>query len=521
MIFIDENAPRYFSLYRTIDDLIQEYFRVRNIELARGRGLMYDFDNVAEIKALIPDTFPNLNELDTLVNNFEEYSQKIDSGGSFKKARIKLSEDKRFQFSFSLASKGLIRVTEYYNADIAKKYPTLYNSTGTAAEDPTMVAGVVDLNMVLSKPLANSQAYFYVIINGQEYPLRQQQKGTAKMLEINPSAQLKQVEGGGMFYTEPSFFQDFSLVFSSTFKKSYLELPKKGGNARMVDLYLPYDMTGQGVDTKITAALALLLASQFFTQARIKVRINIMRPITVRDIFPKPSSIVSVTIKDFQDPIDWNNIAVLRGMESSGKAITEMNAAITSYNFNKYDARNNQEVIAYARELLYDDERALQKEFGRYKNWLREEVEAGRFKTALVPKPLMMTFSTEGMRNRRFDESVARGVATAGGRYTQDQIDELNREIKDRFFEIIDMVDLYYNDKIGDVVRRVKKRFDDAGKTNTDLKGYLLKLAGKLYIDLEPESGKYATPPDELKKARENYSQLLEKLKKEYERKGI
>jgi hypothetical protein len=70
-------------------------------------------------------------------------------------------------------------------------------------------------------------------------------------------------------------------------------------------------------------------------------------------------------------------------------------------------------------------------------------------------------------------------------------------------------------------VKRVKKRFDDEGKTNRELKDYFLKLAGKLYIDLEPESGLYATPPDELQKARENYSQLLEKLKKEYERKGI
>jgi hypothetical protein len=524
MIFIEDSAPRFFSLYRTVDDLINEYFRVRNTDLARGRRLMYDFDSVDEIKQLIPDTYPNLAILDTLVNNFEEYTQKIDSGGSFKKARIKLSEDKRFQFSFSLASKGLIRIAEYYNADIAKKYPTLYNSTGIAAEDITMVAGVVDLNMVLSKPLANSQAYFYVIINGQEYPLRQQQKGTAKMLEINPSAQLKQVDGGGMYYTEPSFYQDFSLVFSSTFKKSYLELPKKGGNAKMVDLYIPYDMTGQDVDTKITAALALLLASQFFTQARIKVRINIMRPITIREHIPKPSSIVAVTIKDFQDPIDWNNIAVLRGMESSGRAITEMNAAITAYKFNYYDrvgGREEQSIDAYAREMLYDDERSLQKEFGRYKNWMREEVEAGRFKTPLVPKPLMLTFSTEGLRNVRFDESVARGTALPNSVYTQNRIDELNGQIKGRFFEIIDLVDLYYNDKIGDVVKRVKKRFDDEGKSNRDLKDYFLKLAGKLYIDLEPETGLYATPPDELQKARENYSQLLEKLKKEYERKGI
>jgi len=520
MITIADSAPRYFSFYRTFDDLMNEYFRVRTIDNQRGRTTLYNLGTEQDVRRRVPNSFPNENALTEIVNNFQEFSQKIDSGGSFKKSRIKLSEDKRFQFSFSLASKGLIRIAEYYNAEIATKYPTLYNSTGLAAEDRTMVAGVVDLNLVLSKPLANNQAYFYVVINGQEYPLRQQQKGTAKMLEINPSAQLKQVEGGGMYYTDPSFYQDFSLIFSSTFKKSYLELPKKGGNAKAVDIYIPYDMLGYGVDNKITPAIPLLLASQYFQQARIKVRINIMRPITLGGSSPSPVSIVAITVKDFQDPIDWNKIAVLRGIESAGKVITEMNAGITAFNNNLYGGRV-QSVGAYAAELLYDDEESLQTEFGRYKNWLRQEVEEGRIKTALVPKPLMLTFSTDVLLAKQFTEEVARGVADPNSSITQANIDLTNALIKENFFELIDTVDLYYNEKIGEVVTRVKKRFDDEGKTSLELKNYFVKLLGKMYRDLEPDTGIYATPNEELEASYEKYEETLKKLKKEYEKRGI
>jgi hypothetical protein len=523
MINIADSTPRYFSFYRTFDDLMNEYLRVTAIDAQRNRSPLYDLGTERDIRRRVPNSFPNERALTEIVNNFQEFSQKIDSGGSFKKSRIKLSEDKRFQFSFSLASKGLIRVAEYYNAEIASKYPTLYNSTGLAAEDITMVAGVVDLNVVLSKPLANNQAYFYVIINGKEYELRQQQKGTAKMLQINPSAQLKQVEGGGMYYTDPSFYQDFSLIFSSTFKKSYLELPKKGGNARAVDIYIPYDMLGFDVNGKITPAIPLLLASQYFQQARIKTRINIMRPILIGEQSPPPVSIVAITVKDFQDPIDWNKIAVLRGIESAGKVITEMNAGITAFNNNIYQGRT-QSLGAYAGGggyLLYDDEESLQTEFGRYKNWLRQEVEEGRIKTALVPKPLMLTFSTESLLRRQFTEEVARGVADPNSNTTQADIDRTNALIKQSFFELIDIVDLYYNEKIGEVVTRVKKRFDDEGKSSRELKNYFVKLLGKMYRDLEPDSGVYATPDEELKAAYDKYEETLQKLKKEYEKRGI
>jgi hypothetical protein len=42
-----------------------------------------------------------------------------------------------------------------------------------------------------------------------------------------------------------------------------------------------------------------------------------------------------------------------------------------------------------------------------------------------------------------------------------------------------------------------------------------------MYRDLEPDSGVYATPDEELKASYDKYEETLQKLKKEYEKRGI
>jgi hypothetical protein len=505
------NNQRWFAFYRDIDELITKF---KNVTMTSGKRLQENWDD-AKIQNAIPAVYGKTDQLTEVVEKFNEYKQKIDSGGAFKKTRIKISEDKRFTFSFALASKGLIRLPEYYNEQIAQKYPTLFNSTGQAATDENMVAGVVDINQVQSKPLKDG-TYFYIIVDNVEYPLRQQQKGTGRMLQLNPLAILLEADDG-MYYTMPSFFGDFSLSFSSTFKKSYLEMPKEGGEGRAVDIYVPYDMI-TGLSNRITPSVPLLLATEYFTQAKIKVRLNIMRPISIRSInYGYIVSIVTVTVKDFNDPIDWNKIAVLRGEFSAGQAITEMNAAI--FGVEKKEYSNSGEIANYRNgyagsgcngEILYDFEDQLNQEFGRFKNFLRQEVNEGRIKTKLVEKPLMMVFSTQGLLGTEFSQQI---------------IDDVNNSssirIRQNFNELIDMVDMFYNTKIGDVVKRVAKRFEEQGKSSLELKNYLYRLVAKLYRDLEPRTGVYASTQEELEKADANYKETISKLEKEFQKRGI
>lgn len=487
---------KVFSYYDSIDTLFAMLENVKQQGSAQG----IDMTSVSYDSTDIPSIYPDTNSLVRYIENYQAFRDKIDSGGAFKKQKLKLSEDKRFLFSFSLASKGLIRVAEYYNEEIAKKYPRMFNSIGKEKDDETMVAGVVSLDRVESVVLANGQTKFFIKID-KEYPLRQQQKGTAKMLQIHPSAILKQTDEG-MFYTEPSFYNDFSLVFSSTFKKSYIEMPKKGGSARAVDIYVPFDMMVMSLESRILPSIPLILATEYLTQAKIKVRLNITRPIISQDMKGSMVSIMGFPIKDFSDPLDWNKLAVLRGMSRSGSVTTEINAFINNFNQGNIEEetlsrgqiqKSVNSKGAYADYLLYNEENELQEEFGRYKNWFRKEVEEGRIKSKLVDKPLMLTFSTEDLLGRSFD--IAKF----------EQYPNVLREVQNKFFEILDSVDIYYNEKESDVVKRILKRFEDNNLSSTDAKNYVQKLIGRMYRDYEPRSGLYASSPEELEKADEKY----------------
>lgn len=503
---------KVFSYYDSIETLFAQLENVKQ----QGTGQGIDMNGISYTSNSIPSIYPQTDSLNRYIDNYQAFRDKIDSGGSFKKQRLKLSEDKRFLFSFSLASKGLIRVAEYYNEEIAKKYPKMFNSIGKEKDDETMVAGVVSLDKVESVVLANGQTKFFIQLE-KEYPLRQQQKGTAKMLEIHPSATLKQTDDG-MFYTEPSFYNDFSLVFSSTFKKSYIEMPKKGGSARAVDIYIPFDMMVSSLESRILPALPLILATEYLTQAKIKVRINITRPIVSSDLKGRMVSIIGFPIKDFSDPLDWNKIAILRGISRSGSVVTEINAFINNFNQGNINTemlsrgrvkRSVDSEGAYASFLLYNNEKELQEEFGRYKNWFRTEVQQGRIKSKLVDKPLMITFSTEDLLGKPFN--------IANFENYPDTI----RGIQNKFFEILDSVDIYYNEKESEVAKRILKRYEDNNLSSTEAKNYIQKLIGRMYRDYEPRSGAYASTPEELEKADEKYRMKTTKMAQAFKSLGV
>jgi len=504
---------KLFSYYESIDALFAQLENVKQQGTAQG----IDMTSNRYIQSDIPSIYPETDKLVEYIDNYQAFRDKIDSGGSFKKQRLKLSEDKRFLFSFSLASKGLIRVAEYFNEEIAQKFPLMFNSSGKEKDDKTMVAGVVNIEQVQSIKLANGQNKFFIQLE-KEYPLRQQQKGTAKMLEIHPTATLMQT-GDGMLYTEPSFYNDFSLVFSSTFKKSYIEMPKRGGSARAVDIYIPFDMVTSELGRRILPALPLILATEYLTQAKIKVRLNITRPIVARDAKGAMVSIIGFPIKDFSDPLDWNKLAILRGISKSGKVATEVNAFINNFNQGnividtlsrgKVTRRINNDGAYAGVSLLYDDEKELQEEFGRYKNWFRKEVQEGRIKSKLVDKPLMITFSTEDLLGQPFDIANFENYPDA------------ILKIQNKFFEILDSVDIFYNPKEGDVAKRILKRFEDNNLSSTLAKNYVQKLIGRMYKDYEPRSGEYASTPEELEKADEKYRMKTTKMAQAFKSLGV
>jgi hypothetical protein len=501
-MYLYDSSPRFFAYYSKPENFVEAMNNSQNASRYED-----------EFKREMLGTFQDAQALDNIVSAFGSLKNQIDTGGLIKKTRIKLSDNKKFPFSFALASKGLIRVAEYYSEELAKDFPNLFNQDGRYKSDETMVAGVVPNELVDSVQLADFKSAFFTKINGKEYTLRQQQKGTAKMLLLHPWVELKQGEDG-MYYTDPSVVGDFSLSFSSTFKKSYLEMPKAGGNAKAIDIYIPLDYLNSEPQIRITSAIPLLLAYDFLTKARIKVRISVIRPIvaeykkTSRSRAENSSSIVGIVIKDYTDPMDWNKIANGRANFDLLSSLTEANARL------RIEENNLDSLDASASHLMYNNEQMLQEEFARYKNFLYEQVEKGKVKSKLVPKALMMTFSTAGLLYQTFDQSIV--DAKMNG--TQNRTLEL---IESNFFEILDTQDIYFNSKPQEVVKRIWTRFQNQGKSSRDLKNYVNRLLGKMYRDFVPKGGQYESSPEEIDKSNKDYTEKLNQYAKAYQNLGI
>jgi len=476
-----------------------------------SRNFFSDIDR--SFDTLIPTTYPNKAQLDRFIQKFDEFKGKIDTGGAVKKARIKFTEDSRNTFSFSLAAKGLRREIEYYSEELALENPDKFRLMPLYSDDETIVAGIVPAIFTASFEVSGVSYFTYTDdVTGKKYDLRQQQKGTAKMIDLEPSFKVL-VGEDGIYRTEPTFSEKykFSLKFYSVVKKSFLQYERVGGgNAAAVDVYIPFDMVSGGVDTRMTPAAPIIMAAEYLAKAKIKLRLNIMRIITTEYKYQssKPSGVtcVVVCIKDFNEPLDWEKMSVLRGIEQVGELITECNAYVMGNN------RSSIAISPYADYIVYDDEEMFQQYFYRYKNWLYKEVESGNLDVKLVEKPLMIGLSTGGLLGQDF--------ITDNEPYRDDLIQE-------KFFEIIDSVNTFYNEDINSVVKLVMERLTNKFPTETQkeiakrTKDYLRKMCNKIYNKYVPKDPVYESSPEEIDKMNKEYAQKLTQLNKATQKYGI
>jgi hypothetical protein len=506
----------YKNINRFKDALKSTYNRaganIQGKQDALSRNLLQDVD--ANFDSFVPNIYPNKAQLDTFIQKFDEFKGKVDTGGAVKKARIKFTEDSRNTFSFSLAAKGLRREIEYYNEELALDNPTKFKLMPLYQDDETIVAGIVPAIFTTSFEIAGTAYFTYTDIDtGKKYDLRQQQKGTAKMALLEPS--FKVIVGeDGIYRTEPTFSEKykFSLKFYSVVKKSFLEYERVGGgNAAAVDVYIPFDMVSGGVDRRMTPAVPIIMAAEYLAKAKVKLRLNIMRIITTENNCYQTSkrtgvTAVTICIKDFSEPLDWEKMSVLRGLENVGELLTEGNAYIMGN-----DPSSPIRVSPYADILVYDNEQMFQEYFYRYKNWLYEEVEQGKLDIKLVPKPLMIGLSTDTLLGKDF-------ITTNTNR------DDI---IQEKFFEIIDSVNIFYNADIGSVLKLVMERYSRKFPLETEkqiakrAKDYLRIMCNRIFNKYLPKDPVYASSQEEIEKMNKEYAQKLTQLNKATQKFGV
>ena len=427
-----------------------------------SRNFQIDFvgSNREEAEAGNFIEYINRADLESAIQSFDELLTKVDMGGAFEKAKLIITADARGIFDFSLASKGLYRLREYYSEELKNESPKEFFPE---------LPGIVPLDNVYQDSL--NQFWYNNETTSKRYLLTPRQKGTTYMLEINPSAQLI-VDEEGLQYTDPISFNDFTLEFATTTKKSYIMFEKKGGKAKFVDLYVGIGgLASLNYQGMLARSLPLLLAARYFEQVGIRTRI-----LATRMFEEDKMKFIAATypIKDYGQDIDFNWLAINTSDPRWFRWNLWKYVSAMSYNGPLKGANSN----GYG-DVVYGGDKLLEV-FNRYKNWYFKEMKEGRLKETEIDRNLMII---GGLPNPQDDDLKS---------------DSGKRKIINEFYRVLDIVDFQFN-KPEKAAARIYKRFQEDENYKTFSKNQLDQLVKEYIITTlkqaysYPEYGKYAT----------------------------
>jgi hypothetical protein len=174
-----------------------------------------------------------------------DFGLKFQLGGSKDKSRIITTDKPQGIFDFSLASKGLYRVPEYYSEKLATDKPDRFREYET-------LAGVVPPNFVQQRNILGIRQFYFIDEDGVEYICQQYQKGTVAIKDNVKGAKLQ---------------------FATTTKKVYLKFKRQGGKVNYVEIYSLFYYTSVSASEGFALRhLPAIMVCQYFESLGIKCR---------------------------------------------------------------------------------------------------------------------------------------------------------------------------------------------------------------------------------------------------------
>jgi hypothetical protein len=436
-----KNTKLNFKIFEDRQDFIDKGYEAiqylaDNIDTTSDRGVVSNFSKEDAEKLVIEDELADMvNEkkyekpdlLKNAIEKFDEIKAKIDMGGVFKKQRLIITDDKRGIFDFGIASKGLYNSVEYFSLQLAQDLPEEF-ADNIYGNKPS---GIVNVNFVKEEYVFNEKQFWYTsFTNGQKYLLTKQNEGTRAIELKLPGAK---------------------EVFKTSVKKSYVMFEKKGGKAKMVELYIPIHR-----NIELKHILPLLMAAKFFQEYGVKTRITALR------IYHETKGgneflVWGYPIKDYGDEIDfnflslngvdrrwWNSVRVVVTAMSMKTKVEEIKQRYP----NKKIDENADNIVWNGGGDAPENRKSYVALFSRYRNWYMNEIKEGRVKPLRTDKKLVIS-AYESDINSIYDE----------------------KSITREFFKILDTVDFQFN-KAEDACKRIYKRMvtDELSKIYTDLK---------------------------------------------------
>lgn len=328
-----------------------------------------------------------------------EMGMKFNLGGEQDKSRLETTSRPIGVFDFSLASKGLYRVQEYFSQELATDHPNLFD----AFELP---AGVVPPNLVDNIVIGGTKNFVYNY-NGKAYVLDKRQRGTTA------------IENG---------VKDAKLKFATTTKDVYLKFKRVGGKVKYAEIYsLFYYTSLSGNDEYAIRHLPALMTAEYFESMGIKTRVYMTRfcnpgatgrlrqndmltnaelPMYTQKInydgsprFRDEIIFAPIIVKDFGQEIDWKNCLAV----SQENSYAIYDDVVKNMLLKEVDGN----VFSPYGQPDQTQERYLEA-FARYKEKYQLYVNAGIWKSKEIQEDSQLFFHSQSIR--RYLSNVRKSI---------------------------------------------------------------------------------------------------------------
>jgi hypothetical protein len=254
------------------------------------------------------DTFLDSNKLNQFLDQFRNQTVSFDITDIDQKKKIVFTSQEIGIFSFDLASLGLVRVYEYFspylNKIISPNFVRSYkNDEGQLVFYHIMVEGVPRHLLKLK----GGKLYSHRLdreVSFEEAEKIESEDDIKYFMPEKPKIEKHEVE------RRQKVDKKGNKVFSSTFKKSFIYIPKVTTQLPRIDLIInaSYGWSVSAVDQMIWSSMAAISIAEKLSASNVDFRIYASYPVKVNN---NKKVYTFVKIKDSGEPLNINGIAIL------------------------------------------------------------------------------------------------------------------------------------------------------------------------------------------------------------------
>jgi hypothetical protein len=356
------------KLYATNNTLLRKYknFAGYDVNSPLSIAEQYSYDQLK--------MFSDMPLLSQAIEKFDVIKRGLDLGGDFDSSKIKFTSLSKGVFNFGLASKGLIRKTEFFDVEDNK---------------------VIDEKIVREESL-NKIKVFYYVKNGTKHFVRKQQKGTMLVKDNFLDVEVKFDENQKIWlpYKDGKIFNGNGknmLSYSTTTKKVYMYREKLGGGVSpYVDLFVGVNgLNDLDTENMLAKNLSAFIVADILEKAGVKVRIYGLR--TYKDLIKvkkKPlentqTVFIAYAIKEYGEQLDFGRLASF----TSDKRFFRVNMWRMASALRKIETGQYKKGQGIS---LYGGDDDLYNSFSMFKNWVFNKKGTVNFDTKINDKNLMV-----------------------------------------------------------------------------------------------------------------------------------